>query len=168
MTRFLTAAIAALLLVTFVPPAMAGSATGSLTDPIVVPPGHETAPATQQPRTVAPRATSDDCPVAWVNPHGAADHDRQVYIFVPAEAIRCLPTELVRCSMDCADWMRGLRGRPADREIATALREMARTGGRAYYLRGGVDRVNLPAGVEAFYCDTRVHSSQQVERMRVW
>lgn len=107
------------------------------------------------------RIVTDPCPVRWEVPTRSSPADgRSVIVFVPAEAIKCLPPTAV-CDVDCEDWMRGLRGRPSDPRIAAALRQMIQTGGGAYRLPAEATEVRLPADVSAVWCDKRIHHSQE-------
>jgi hypothetical protein len=112
---------------------------------------------------------ADPCPNTWVNPQGPATRRQQVTVFVPEEAVQCLPPAL-RCNHDCIDWARGLRTQPASPDIAAALYEIVvRHDGRAYYLDEDMAGINLPASlsVALVWCDDRIHGRHEADFMEV-
>ena len=111
---------------------------------------------------------ADPCPNVWVNPRGPATGRQQMLVFVPADALHCLPPSL-RCAQDCEDWAWGRRGQPESRAIADSLYAIVRGGGRAFYLDPGMTGVNLPASmsVHPIWCERGYHRSQQAEFMEI-
>lgn len=112
------------------------------------------------------RVVEDFCPVTWKVPAGSASADgRSVIVFVPAEAINCLPPAS-ECDWECVQWMRGNRGEPDNPRIAAALKRMVNGGGSAFRLQRGVTEIRLPKAAlsdaeYAAWCDRRIHGNQE-------
>lgn len=117
------------------------------------------------------KVVEDMCPVTWKVPTGSAPDGRNTIVFVPAEAIHCLPPAS-ECDDECVDWMKGYRGSPDNPRIEAALGRMVNGGGSAFRLMTGVTEIRLPAAARtsseyAAWCDRRKHGSQEAFFIRV-